>query len=93
MQSEHDGRNDFDFFIGRWKGHNRRLRERLKGSTEWEEFEGTVIDRKILGGMGNIDEVAFHRETGKVEDHHRPLIRKHRSGVYGASTRAACWMR
>jgi hypothetical protein len=67
MQTEHDGRDDFDFFIGRWKGHNRRLRERLKNCDEWEEFEGTSVCRKILGGMGNMDEVTFHRKTGYAE--------------------------
>jgi hypothetical protein len=67
MPSEHDGRNDFDFFIGRWKGHNRRLRERLKGSTEWEEFEGTSVARKVLGGLGHMDEVTFDRKTGSME--------------------------
>ena len=67
MQSEHDGRNDFDFFIGRWKAHNRRLRERLKGSHDWEEFEGTAVDRKVLGGLGNLDEVTMNRESGRVE--------------------------
>ncbi len=48
MQSEHDGRTDFDFFIGRWKAHNQRLRERLKGSTEWDEIEGVAVVRKVL---------------------------------------------
>ena len=67
MPNKHDGRNDFDFFIGRWRGHNRRLRERLKGCNDWEEFEGIVVDRKILGGMGNMDEVTFYRETGRVD--------------------------
>jgi hypothetical protein len=28
-----DGSRDFDFWMGSWKVHNRRLRERLKGST------------------------------------------------------------
>ncbi len=47
MQNEHDGRGDFDFFIGRWKAHNHRLRERLKGSTEWEDIEGVAVIRKL----------------------------------------------
>ncbi len=67
MQSEHDGRTDFDFFIGCWKGHNWRLRERLKGSNDWEEFEGISVARKVLGGLGNIDEVTMDRETGRLE--------------------------
>jgi hypothetical protein len=67
MPSENDGRDDFDFFIGRWEGHNRRLRERLKNCDEWEEFEGTSVCRKILGGIGNMDEVTFHRKTGYAE--------------------------
>ncbi len=54
-----DGRADFDFLIGRWNIHHRRLREWLKGSTSWEEFEGTAVDRKILGGLGSISEVTL----------------------------------
>lgn len=67
MQNEHDGRNDFDFFIGRWKAHNRRLRERLKGSNDWEEIEGEAVITTVLGGMGNIDEITMERETGRLE--------------------------
>ena len=67
MQTEHDGRADFDFFIGRWKAHNRRLRERLKGSNEWEEIEGRAVIRKVLGGIGNIDEITLDRGTGRLE--------------------------
>jgi hypothetical protein len=67
MQQERDGRDDFDFFIGKWKGHNRRLRERLVGSTEWEEFEGHSVVHKILNGLGNFDEVTFQREDGRME--------------------------
>lgn len=64
MQAENDGRTDFDFLTGTWKVHHRRLKERLKGSTEWEQFEGTCVDKKILNGLGNFDEVIMHRETG-----------------------------
>ncbi len=63
---EQDGRTDFDFFVGRWKVHNRRLRERLKGSTDWEEFEGTSQARTVLGGLGNMDEITLERASGRV---------------------------
>ena len=58
---EQDGRADFDFFVGRWKVHNRRLRERLKGSTDWEEFEGTSVARTHRA-IGTV------RETAPVAD-------------------------
>lgn len=51
-----DGARDFDFLMGRWKVHNRRLRERLRGSTEWDEFAATNVSRPLPGGLGNQDE-------------------------------------
>jgi hypothetical protein len=60
----HDGRTDFDFLIGTWKVHNRQLKGWLKGSNEWIEFEGTSVARKILDGLGNIDEIAMERPSG-----------------------------
>jgi hypothetical protein len=50
-----DGSRDFDFWMGAWKIHNRRLRERLKGSQAWDEFEATCVARPLLGGAGNQD--------------------------------------
>lgn len=67
MPDVHDGRHDFDFFIGRWKAHSRRLRERLKNSDDWEELEGVAVIRKVLGGMGNIDEITIQGEHGRLE--------------------------
>ena len=49
--------HDFDFWMGRWRGHNRRLRERLAGCDEWDEFEGISIARQLPGGLGNEDEL------------------------------------
>ena len=66
MQPENDGRNDFDFLIGTWKVHHRTLKKRLNGSTEWQEFEGETVDRKILNGLGNMDENLIHAQTGSV---------------------------
>ena len=46
---------DFDFLIGTWKVHNRKLKSRLSGCAEWTEFDAQVDCRKILNGSGNID--------------------------------------
>jgi hypothetical protein len=56
------GARDFDFFLGQWKTHNRRLKERLKGSHEWEEFEATDSVIPILDGLGDFDQfrATFH---------------------------------
>lgn len=56
LQREHDGANDFDFYFGRWRVHNERLRERLVGSTDWQRFDAIQECRPILGGLGNLDE-------------------------------------
>ncbi|MFN7924450.1 MAG: hypothetical protein U0Q16_30390 [Bryobacteraceae bacterium] len=48
--------SDFDFFLGEWSVAHHRLKERLAGCHEWEDFGGTSSCRKILGGMGNSDE-------------------------------------
>jgi hypothetical protein len=62
-----DGSADFDFFMGSWLIQNRRLREQLKGSTEWEEFGGTTNAHKILGGLGHIEEFSYVRPSGPSE--------------------------
>ena len=62
-----DGRTDFDFLIGSWAVRNRRLKERLKGCVEWEEFESTCRARVILGGLGNLDEFTMEHAAGRVQ--------------------------
>ena len=57
---------DFDFLPGEWKIHNRRLRERLAASDEWEEFEATSVARTILGGVGNEDEYRTDHDGGFI---------------------------
>jgi hypothetical protein len=56
MKGDTDGVHDFDFFMGSWRVHHRRLKERLANNHEWVEFEGTGTAQKILGGFGNIDD-------------------------------------
>ncbi|WP_281632434.1 hypothetical protein [Flavobacterium luteolum] len=48
-------KNDFDFFEGKWKLHNKKLNSRLSNCTEWTEFESTQEMYKVLNGIGNID--------------------------------------
>lgn len=55
IASETSSQNDFDFLIGKWNVHNRKLKTRLNNSTEWTEFEAAVECRKILKGFGNVD--------------------------------------
>jgi hypothetical protein len=52
----HDGAHDFDFLIGDWKAHVRRLPERLTGSTEWVEYDGISNHRKLFGSNSNLEE-------------------------------------
>jgi hypothetical protein len=66
MATQNDGRNDFDFLIGAWKVHHRMLTQRLKDATVWIEFEGETVLRKILNGIGNIDDNIIHMPSGPV---------------------------
>jgi len=54
--SARSGMHDFDFLFGRWRVHNARLRLRLAGCNDWQEFDAIMDCRPILGGVGNIDE-------------------------------------
>ena len=51
-----DAPDDFDFFMGDWRVHHRRLKDWLTGCREWVEFEGTTMVQKTLGGFGNMDD-------------------------------------
>jgi len=51
-----DGSHDFDFQTGRWRIRNERLKERLKGCTEWDTFEANQTARLLPGGLGNMDD-------------------------------------
>lgn len=52
-----DGSHDFDFEIGTWKTHVRRLVRPLTGSTTWVEMDGISSVRKVWGGKANLVEL------------------------------------
>lgn len=50
-----NGSHDFDFFFGRWRVENRRLRERLLNCEEWDTFEAVCDCHPLERGLGNVD--------------------------------------
>jgi len=62
-----DGQHDFDFEIGTWKIHLKRLEHPLTGSNTWVEFDGTSVTRKVWGGRANLEEFETNGPSGHVE--------------------------
>lgn len=56
--------HDFDFLIGEWRVHHRRLRDRLVGCEAWEDFEGSASMQLLLGGQGHVDDNLLHLPAG-----------------------------
>lgn len=56
VADQHDGSHDFDFLIGNWKAHVRRLPERLAGSHDWVEYDGVSNHKKLLDSNANFEE-------------------------------------
>ncbi len=62
-----DGQHDFDFELGTWKIHLKRLLHPLTGSNTWVEFDGTSVTRKVWNGRSQIEEFEVESPTGHVE--------------------------
>ena len=84
---------DFDFWMGRWSVHNRRLRKRLAGADEWDEFEATVVARPILGGMANEDEFRTDydggTDRGRFSPPHEPRSHLRRARLLRSRNKSA----
>ena len=65
--SQRDGQHDFDFEIGTWKTHLRRLLNPLTGSTTWVEYNGTTVVRKVWNGRANLVELVADGLAGHFE--------------------------
>ncbi len=59
-----DGSHDFDFLIGDWKAHVRRLPERLVGSNKWLEYDGISNHKKLLDSNANFEEFEVRNKDG-----------------------------
>ena len=59
MDSAASGLHDFDFLVGRWRVHHRKLKARLANSHDWIEFEGTLYTQPLMSGYSNVDDTVL----------------------------------
>lgn len=62
-----NGRHDFDFEIGTWRTHLKRLAHPLSGSGEWLKYEGVTTVRKVWNGRANLVELRADGPDGHFE--------------------------
>ena len=60
----HDGSHDFDFELGTWKTHVKRLVKPLTGSTTWVEMNGVTTVTPVWGGRANLVELEADGPNG-----------------------------
>lgn len=53
--SNTSSKHDFDFLQGTFNVHHKKLTSPLSQSNEWAEFDGSMDNRRILMGIGNIE--------------------------------------
>jgi hypothetical protein len=62
-----DGQHNFDFGIGVWHTHIRRILDPLSGSSDFVELNGIVTSRKIWGGRALLEEIEADGPKGHWE--------------------------
>ena len=67
INNAQNGEHDFDFNLGLWKTHIRRLKKPLENDNTWAELNGTVNIRKIWNGKGWLEEIEADGADGHFE--------------------------
>lgn len=62
-----DHQHDFDWEIGDWKVHLRRLQRPLTGSQSWVELKRTAHVLKVWNGRANLLELDLRGPAGRIE--------------------------
>jgi len=65
--SARDGRHDFDFNVGVWRTHIKRILDPLSGSTRSMELNGTVTVRTVWQGRAELEEIEADGPNGHWE--------------------------
>jgi hypothetical protein len=55
---------DWDWLVGQWDVWHSRLKDRLVGSNEWQEFGGESAFLLTMGGLGNVDDNSLELPAG-----------------------------
>ena len=63
----HDGQHDFDFELGHWHIHLKKLMHPLTGSKDWVEFDGTSVTQKLWDGRAQIEQFETDSSVGHLE--------------------------
>ena len=66
-ETPRDGQHDFDFEIGTWRTHLKRLAHPLSGSSEWVEYTGVTTVHKVWNGRANLVELTADGPDGHFE--------------------------
>lgn len=66
LAAPRDGSRDFEFAIGTWHTHLKRLQRPLTGSTTWIEYDGTSVIRKVWDGRANLVELDVTGPGGRI---------------------------
>jgi hypothetical protein len=62
-----DGQHDFDFNLGAWRTHVKRLLHPLTGSSTWAEYDGTSLVSKVWDGRASLLELDADGPAGRIE--------------------------
>jgi hypothetical protein len=65
--AQRDGQHDFDFEFGAWRAHLSRLDHPLTGSTQWRDYDGTSVVRKVWDGRANLGELDVQGPAGHIQ--------------------------
>jgi hypothetical protein len=64
--AQRDGQRDFDFLVGSWEIHLKRLVQPEHGAKEWVELDGTVICRHVFDGRAEVEEFNVESRDKKM---------------------------
>src|SRR6266446_5075339 len=62
--AKQDGQHDFDFEMGHWNIHLKRLLRPLTGSITWVEFDGTSVTQGVWNGGAELEQFETDSSAG-----------------------------